>query len=142
MLLHSIRYGHNLTCIATLRMCIHAPCTHTHAVPSAPPANMTVVSIMATSVTLTWDAPPVDTLNGRLIGYTIKYCCHPRVNCPTQSCPELRHRVPISEDEREISYQFEDLLPFMNYTFEVTAETSAGSGSFSFDVTMETKQTG
>ena len=115
---------------------------YTHTVPSAPPANLTVVSVMATSVTLTWEAPPVDTLNGRLMAYTFKYHCHPRETCTTQSCPELLHRVPISEDESEIPYQFEDLLPFMNYTFEVTAETSAGSGPFSFGVTMETKQTG
>lgn len=41
-----------------------------------------------------------------------------------------------------MSYQFNDLLPFMNYSFEVTAETLAGSGPFSFSVAMETEQTG
>ncbi len=115
---------------------------HTHIVPSAPPANVTVLSVMATSITLAWEAPPLDTLNGLLIGYTFQYLCHPRVTCPSQSCPQLHHRVSASEDEREMSYQFEDLLPFMKYTFQVAAETSAGSGPFSFSVTMETEQTG
>ncbi len=118
--------------------------THTCAVPLAPPANMAVLSIEATSITLTWEPPPVDTLNGPLIGYTFKYRCYPRVTCPTQSCPELLHRVPVLEHTsvRKISYKFEDLMPFMNYTFEVAAETLTGCGPFSFTVTMETKQTG
>jgi hypothetical protein len=115
---------------------------HTHIVPSSPPANVTVLSVMATSVTLAWEAPPLGTLNGLLIGYTFQCLCHPRVMCPSQSCPQLHHSVPASEDEREMFYQFEDLLPFMNYTFQVAAETSAGSGPFSFSVTMETEQTG
>ena len=117
-------------------------CTYTHAVPLSPPANVTVLSVMATSITLTWEPPPVDTLNGRLVGYNLRYRCHPRATCPTQPCPELHHRVPASEYEGKVSYQFNDLLPFMNYSFEVTAETLAGSGPFSFSVGMETEQTG
>lgn len=122
----------------------HIMYTHmlTYVVPLTPPSNVTVLSVLATSVTLTWEAPPVDTLNGRLIGYTFQYFCHPSMTCSTQSCPLLHHRVPASEGEGEMSYQFEDLLPFVNYTFEVAAETSAGSGPFSFSVTMETEQTG
>ena len=128
-------------CILNIISCTHT-CTHTYIVPSAPPANVTLLSVMATSVTLTWEALPVGTLNGYLTGYTFQYFCHPKVTCPAQSCPLLHRRVPASEDEREISYQFEDFLSFMNYTFEVAAETSAGSGPFSFSVTIETEQSG
>ena len=136
-------------------MCVHGVMhthTHTHThilrmfwiVPLAPPANMTVISIEATSVTLTWKPPPVDTLNGHLIGYIFKYRCHPGVTCPTQFCPELYHRVPVMEHEitQKMLYKFEDLTPFTNYTLQVAAETSAGYGPFSFTVAMETKQTG
>lgn len=123
--------------------CIHIYvhiCIHT--VPSSSPANITVISTTATSITLGWDAPPGDTLNGHLIGYLFIHRCSLRVTCQRQICTELEESVPVVRDDRRTYYTFEGLVSFMNYSFEGAAETSAGYGPFSFSVTMETEEAG
>ena len=40
-------------------------------VPSSPPANVTAVSIDASSIRVTWDENPLSSLNGMITGYLV-----------------------------------------------------------------------
>ncbi len=41
--------------------------------PSTPPTNVTAVALDPTVIKVTWNQPGEETLNGRLVGYRIKY---------------------------------------------------------------------
>ena len=90
----------------------------TTAVPSSPPQNITVASVDPASLMVTWQPPPLIDQNGPIVSYAI-------------SIMSIEHRdirnVTIVGTELTIS----DLIPFVNYSVQVAASNTNGTGVFS-----------
>ena len=90
----------------------------TTAVPSSPPQNVTVTSVDPASLMVTWEPPPLIDQNGPIVSYAI-------------SIMSIEHRdirnVTIVGTELTIS----DLIPFVNYSVQVAASNTNGTGVFS-----------
>ena len=88
------------------------------AVPSSPPQNVTVASIDPASLKVTWRPPPLIDQNGPIVSYAI-------------SIMSIEHgdirNVTIVGTELTIS----DLIPFVNYSVQVAASNTNGTGVFS-----------
>lgn len=103
------------------------------AAPSATVQQLTASVINARNITITWDPPPEDMVNGILRSYVISYFPTLSPNAP-----------PTAEEEslpgNETSFTVDGLRPFTNYTFSVVAVT-VGPGPPA-DVVVETEQAG
>ena len=100
----------------------------THLVPSAAPENLTGFATSSRSIYLSWSSPPSEQLNGILRGYQIYV---------VEEQTSRNFTVHSSDDQ----YTLFSLHPHYTYVFSVAA-TTVGSGSFSENITVVTRQDG
>ena len=78
--------------------------------PSAPPSRPQVVTFSSNSITLSWESPPAEHVNGQLRHYSVFY--HEQ---------ESGHNSSVHEDSATI--HLTNLHPHFTYTFKVRAVT-------------------
>ena len=91
--------------------------------PSAPPSFVSISEVTSSSITVQWG--PVDCIhrNGDITGYSVQYGSEP---------------VSVSGDSSGGMYVISGLMPSTNYSIQVAAETSAGTGPYSTAVLQRT----
>ena len=97
-------------------------------VPSAPPQNVTIVSILPNSFSLSWEPPDNEYQNGILTGYTVM-----TVNDDT---------TIMTQSSTATNAVVSNLRPFTMYEVTIAAHNSAGRGPFSVGITIQTNETG
>ena len=98
-------------------------------VPSEAPQNLRSTKVTTNSVTLKWEAPPLPSQNGDIIGYTIQVLREDNVTSFILSTGESIVMVTNLDDDT-------------SYNFSVAAKTSIGAGPYSIHVTAKTKNYG
>lgn len=83
----------------------------------------------STSVTLSWEPPPLENQNGVIIGYIIRITS--ANSGESQELQSTTATITISS-----------LQPFTTYIIVVTAETSAGTGPYSSELMVTTQEDG
>lgn len=96
--------------------------------PTAGPANVTVVSVTATTVHLTWDHPPEETHQGVIRGYTL-------------NVTELETGRTLRETTPETEIVIDSLHPFYTYKITIIAFTIE-EGSNHTTIYVETDEAG
>ena len=96
--------------------------------PTAPPGNFSVVSINSTTITLSWNPPPFDQINGNLQHYVIDITEH-------ETASESR----VLSTSPRVTVQ--SLHPYYTYTFRVAAVTT-GSGPYTRNLTVKLPEYG
>ena len=97
-------------------------------VPSSPPQNVMVTSLLPGVFNISWDPPPEIDQNGLLFGYIIHYVMI-----------EFGYTVGSGDIYNEtfvfgVNYTLTGLFTFVNYSIQVGAVTINGSGPFSAPV--------
>ena len=94
---------------------------HMYPAPSAAPDNVSVTNVTSTTITVQWGPVPCIHQNGAIIGYSVIY-----------------EAVESSEVQREsvdganiTEATISNLTTSTNYSIQVAAETSAGTGNYS-----------
>ena len=100
----------------------------THLVPTAVTENLTGSATSSRSIYLSFSSPPSEKLNGILRGYQIYV---------VEEQTSRNFTVHSSDDQ----YTLFSLHPHSTYVFSVAA-TTVGSGSFSENITVVTRQDG
>ena len=98
-------------------------------VPSSAPRMLRVTNVSSNFAVFTWEAPPPDNLNGRVIGYFINMTV-----LPTGERLEV-----FSNSTMPTVY---DLQPYTVYTCVSAAVTNAGRGPFSDAIQIQTLEAG
>lgn len=98
-------------------------------VPSAPPLNVTIESVLSRSLSISWQPPADKDRNGIITQYTISYLNLEEVDTYIINTTEIENTVT-------------DLTPFTTYEVKVAAHTSAGRGPFSVVQTLQTQESG
>ena len=89
------------------------------AVPSEPPANVTLEASSSTSVIIRWEPPPVEDRNGQITGYKIKYRNKNKKGLLVETTPaNVRH------------YELENMDRMSAYQMKIAAMTINGTGPF------------
>ena len=99
-----------------------------HSVPSAPPRNLSVIFVNSTTMTLSWDPPPSDQINGYIRHYIIV----------------VTERETASEFQEQSNYTqvtLQSLHPYYTYSCRVTAVTT-GSGPYTGNLTIQLPEDG
>ena len=97
-------------------------------VPSAPPQHLRQDAITATSVTLSWQPPPLEDRNGLIRLYYV-------------FVTELESGRSFTLNSTATNYRVQNLHPFYTYNFSVAAVTVA-AGSISDNITVQTSEAG
>jgi hypothetical protein len=95
-------------------------------VPFQSPLDFRVTASTFHSVTLEWDTPPLASRNGILTHYSLTYTC---INSAASPCNHSRNEtrvVPV--DRRRTVETVDDLIPYTQYWFQISAATRAGEG--------------
>ena len=100
--------------------------------PSAPPQNVTTMVIGLTSISVSWNPPPIPDQNGDIIGYQL-------VITNVNRSSSLVNVVNVTN---MTSYVAINLQEFEVYSFEIAAMTVIGLGPFSDVVTNQTFEDG
>ena len=79
--------------------------------------NFTIISISATSITLSWNEPPQDQQNGVITGYIINFLA-------------LDDYSTFNLTTTSTSLTVNTLEPYHTYVCIIAAETAAGTGPF------------
>ena len=87
-------------------------------VPSAPPTSVNVTRVTGATITVKWEAVNCIHQNGEITGYLVKYRAEPNGEV-----------LVVNGSEKQITLS--NLMPFTNYSIEVAAVNSAGTGKFS-----------
>ncbi|XP_022111710.1 receptor-type tyrosine-protein phosphatase S-like [Acanthaster planci] len=103
--------------------------TTTSIAPTGPPTMVTTEATGQRNLTFTWGPPSCGDRGGIITEYVYELS-NPNTGWNT-SAPVSVEKVTINE-----------LLPFTNYTFRVTAKNSVGNGPFSEAVTARTLEAG
>lgn len=102
--------------------------------PSAPPQDVSLLSLSSTSIKVSWVAPPTDSYQGKIVGYSLAY------KAVTGEDVE-RHQVSgIGADIT--SYVLEDLEKWTEYLVWVRAHAEVGPGPESPAAHIRTEEDG
>lgn len=103
----------------------------TIAAPSAPPLNVSSLTLSSTTVQVSWDEVPAVERNGIISGYQVEYN-------QTTFTANMSQRMNTSE----LSITLQSLHEYTTYTISVRAFTSAGmlAGPFSNETVATTLQ--
>jgi len=96
--------------------------------PTAPPGNFSVSAINSTTITLSWNPPPFDQINGLLRHYVISFTQH-------ETASESR----VLSTYTQVTLQ--SLHPYYTYTCRVAAVTT-GIGPFTGNLTVKLPEDG
>ena len=97
------------------------------AVPSAAPTSVSVSEVTSSSITIQWGAVDCIHQNGDITSYSVQY---------NEVGSEIIRSLTVSQDEVTIT----GLSSSTNYSIEVAAVNTAGTGVFSEDITNQTKE--
>ena len=97
-------------------------------VPSAPPRNLSVISVNSTTMTLSWDPPPFDQINGYIRHYVV-------------TVTELETILEFQEEPTNTQVTLQSLHPYYTYTCRVAAVTT-GPGPYTGNVTIQLPEDG
>ena len=97
-------------------------------VPSAPPHNLSVISVNSTTLTLSWDPPSSDQINGYIRHYTV-------VVTERETASEFQ------EQPTNTQVTIQSLHPYYTYTCRVAAVTT-GSGPYTGNLTIQLPEDG
>ena len=98
------------------------------AAPTAPPAELTVSAYGSTSISLTWQPPPLSDRNGDITQYRLKIT-------------EQETQRHYKETTANTAHTLTSLHPYYNYVISVAAET-VGIGPYSSNLTQQTQESG
>ena len=101
--------------------------------PSSPPLNVTIVAINATTISVSWETPPVIHHNGDLTGFRVLY----RNTALGSSAKELEVSSP-----EQLSIAVTRLTPYTSYSVKVAVVNTVDTGPYSKDVTVQTSKSG
>jgi len=96
--------------------------------PTAPPGNFSVTAINSRTITLSWNPPPFDQINGLLRHYVISF---------TQN--ETASESQVLSTYTQVTLQ--SLHPYYTYTCRVAAVTT-GSGPYTGNLTVRLPEDG
>ena len=99
--------------------------------PTRPPADVSLTTLSATSMKVTWSSPPVASANGVIKGYKVIY--GPSKNWYD---PATRNTKISSDTKTELT----NLMKYTNYTIQVLAFTNGGDGVLTEVLTATTEQ--
>lgn len=105
------------------------PLYSTCAAPSGPPVNIRLTSILARSITLSWNLPLPEDLNGVITGYTVK----------VENADSGETSLFTTT---EAMYIVSALIPYQTYNISVAASTMVGRGPFSASTPVITPEDG
>ena len=97
--------------------------------PTISPSNLQILCLTDTKVSLTWTPPPLSSLNGKIIMYTVTYKKSNGKNL--KSCKTDQDKIEIL-----------DLKPFTKYLIQVAACNFAGCGPASSSLSVTTLESG
>ena len=106
--------------------------TYIYVGPSAPPQDVTTIVINSTSISVSWNPPPLPDQNGDIIGYQLMITKQNKSN-------SSGYVVNITN---VTSYVAINLQEFEVYSFEIAAMTVIGLGPFSDAITNQTLEDG
>ncbi|KAK3593323.1 hypothetical protein CHS0354_031382 [Potamilus streckersoni] len=98
--------------------------------PSSPPRFFSGVPQTNTSIRLSWQAPPEDSQNGPLLGYTIRYKLKSYSSNPFDYANVTQ--------SAQLSYELKGLAYFEFYELQIAAYNGKGTGVFSESITVRT----
>ena len=99
-------------------------------VPSGPPQSVMTSSVTSSSITVQWGRVSCIDRNSAITGYTVRYG-------QTGSTTTVMESVSGTSNSDRM-FTASGLIPRTNYTFEVAAVSSEGTGPFSTGTTTET----
>ena len=106
----------------------HSSILHlSHTAPSAAPTSVNVSAVTSSSITVQWEAVDCIHRNGDITGYSVRY---------GEEGSGSTQTVNTTVTEATIH----GLMSFTNYSIQVAAENSAGSGDYTDPITVETRQ--
>ncbi|KAH9504817.1 Tyrosine-protein phosphatase 99A, partial [Bulinus truncatus] len=94
--------------------------------PSSPPPNLQSPNQTSSEIYLSWDQPPLDSLNGELTGYVIRY----GIDKNNMSSLNIT-------DHKIVTYVLSNLKPYSMYTVSIAAQNSKGT-SLESDIAVST----
>ena len=97
--------------------------------PSGTPLYLSSGSVLSRSIQLTWSPPAPHLRNGDITEYTVSV-----KNTETNNTRELS----TSRTSRTVS----TLTPYVTYQFQIAAETAAGQGPFTQELSVTTAEDG
>lgn len=104
--------------------------------PSMPPENITATPKSATSITVHWSPPPVDSQNGIIKGYKIRH----KLAGYASDSDWYPSDVSETTSNNLLAYTLDDLIVWQKYEIQVAAENDKGAGPFSSSIFMRTKE--
>ena len=104
--------------------------SHIFTAPTSSVSNITISSVEARSMTVSWDEVPCSGQNGLITGYLLYY-----TNTTFSDTVNI-----TGGDNRQ--YNLTTLTPYTNYTVTVTAYNDGGTGPASSEVIQQTGETG
>lgn len=102
-----------------------------NAAPSAPPHDVSSLTLSSTSIKVMWKEVPFIERNGIITGYQIEY---------NQSAFELEDISKVIVSAPIMTITLGNLHEYTEYTIRVRAFTVAGSGPYSSDIVATTFQ--
>ena len=97
-------------------------CTILHSAPTAAPSNVSVTEVTSSTITVQWEMVPCTHQNGPITGYSVRYGVMGSGSTQTEAVSGT------SETETTIS----NLASSTNYSIQVAAINSAGTGNYSY----------
>ena len=91
--------------------------------PTAAPSNFTLISRNSTTITISWDPPPFDKINGYIQHYVIAVTEHETV-------------AEFQEQSNYTQATLQSLHPYYTYTCRVAAVTT-GPGPYTENITIQ-----
>ena len=96
--------------------------------PTAPPRNLSTIFVNSTTVTLSWDPPPSDQINGYIRHYSVVVTEH-------ETASEFQ------EQPTNTRVMLQSLHPYYTYTCRVAAVTT-GAGPYTGNITVQLPEDG
>ncbi|XP_078691032.1 protein sidekick-2-like isoform X2 [Branchiostoma floridae x Branchiostoma belcheri] len=90
------------------------------AVPRLPPSNVQIVQVQATTMTITWTAPPANTTNGDIQGYKVHYWIHEQKEATERMSAVLQ---PVTQ------HRLLGLRSYTTYWIQVSCFNAAGDSN-------------
>ena len=105
-------------------------------VPGAPPQMVKAFPETSTSIRVSWQPPPENKRNGKIVYYKIFYVKS------TRSDPEAT-MIEITKDSlKNYEFTIDELLKYTEYRLWMLAGTSVGDGPISYPIIVKTDEDG
>ena len=105
-------------------------------VPGAPPQMVKAFPETSTSIRVSWQPPPENKRNGKILYYKIFYVQS------TRSDPEAT-MIEIKKDSlKDYEFTIDELLKYTEYRLWMLAGTSVGDGPTSYPIIVKTDEDG